>query len=156
MKRVLIILTIAFAGVLTSNAQTQNEEIDIIQSLFGMEKKAAVAAFLELEGASADAFWELYEAYETDRKALGKRRIDLLNNYAEEYLELDDAKTEEIMKETIALSQSYDKLIVKYYKKVKKSHGVKTATQFFQIESYLKSYIRTIIFSSIPFVGEIE
>ena len=135
-------------------SQTANEELGIIQDLFGMEKKAAVAQFLNSGGEVSEDFWEVYDAYEAERKALGKKRMDILEKYAEKYYELDDANTEAIMKETIALSKSYDKLVVKYYKKVKKTSGVITATQFYQIEMYLKGYIRTVVLGSIPFVGE--
>ena len=137
-------------------AQTDKEEEGIIQELFGMEKKAAVAEFLNSGGGVDESFWEVYDAYEAERKSLGKKRIEILETYAEEYFKLDDAKTEAIMKETLALSKAYDKLVVKYYKKVKKTSGVKTATQFYQIEMYLKGYIRTVMLGSIPFVGEFE
>ncbi len=151
-----IFLTGIFSLVIMSAyTQSAKEELGIIQDLFGMEKKAAVAQFLNNGGEVGDDFWVVYDAYETERKALGKQRMDILEKYAEEYFNLDDSKTEAIMKETIALSKAYDKLVVKYYKKVKKTNGVKTATQFYQIEMYLKGYIRTVVLGSIPFVGEL-
>ena len=156
MKKKIVCVVVSILFSFTAFSQSVDEELTIVQELFGMEKKAAIAAFLQLEGSDAEGFWALYDAYETDRKALGKKRIDILNKYADSYFELDDEKTDALMKETIALSKAYDKLIAGYYKKMKKSNGVKTATQFYQIEVYLKSYIRTVIFSSMPFVGEIE
>ena len=71
----LILLTLGFS---TLNAQSGKEEVDFIQSLFGMEKKALVAEFVKPEAAQKDAFWELYDAYATARKELGKKRIELL------------------------------------------------------------------------------
>jgi len=156
MKKLLFTTMLMAITISAAFAQSSNDELEIIQSLFGMEKKAAVADFLQLEVDASESFWQVYDSYEVERKALGKKRVDLLNKYADQYLELDDEKTEALMKETIALSKSYEKLIVSYYKKVKKSNGVKTATQFYQIELFLKSYIRTVIFSSLPFVGEFE
>jgi hypothetical protein len=49
-----------------------------------------------------------------------------------------------------------DKLIVKYYDKVKKESGVKTAAQFYQLEAYFLSVIRASILNSIPFIGELN
>jgi len=156
MKNKLALVLILLSATISVYSQKADDELAIIQSIFGIEKHLAVAEFLQLEGAASDPFWEVYEAYEAERKALGKRRFELLNSYAESYYELSDEKTAEMMKESISLNKSYDKLIVKYYKKVKKTNGEKTAAQFYQVEVYLKTYIRTVIFSSLPFVGEVE
>ena len=85
MKKVSVFL---FSLLLSSIAfaQSTKEEVDIIQSVLGKEKKALVAEFLKLEaGPKTDAFWKLYDEYETERKALGKERIALLEKYASTY-----------------------------------------------------------------------
>jgi len=156
MKNKFALVLILLGATIGVYSQEADEELAIIQSIFGVEKHLAVAEFLQLEGGASDPFWEVYEAYEAERKALGTRRYQLLNSYAKSYYELSDEKTAEMMKESISLNKSYDKLIVKYYKKLKKSHGEKTAAQFYQVEAYVKTYIRTVLFSSIPFVGEVE
>jgi len=137
-------------------AQSNKEEIDLFQSVFGMEKKALVAEFIKLEGAPKDAFWTAYDSYEVERKALGQKRIALLNKYAANYATLDDAGTDEIVKEMVALQTQTDKLIVDYYKKIKKDSGVKAAAQFYQIEGYLLSKIRATIMENIPLIGELD
>lgn len=156
MKNKLGLVVIMLTAMMSAYSQGPDDELDIIQSLFGIEKHLAVAEFLQLEDGASNKFWEVYEAYETERKALGKRRFDLLNKYVESYFELSDETTAAMMKESIALNKSYDKLISKYYKKLRKTNGEKTAAQFYQLEVYLKTYIRTVLFSSLPFVGEVE
>ena len=156
MKNKVALMLIMLIAALSAFSQESDNELDIIQSLFGIEKHLAVAEFLQLEDGASNEFWEVYETYETERKALGKRRFDLINKYVEGYFELSDETTAAMMKESIALNKSYDKLIVKYYKKVRKTNGEKTASQFYQIEVYFKTYIRTVLFSSLPFVGEVE
>ena len=47
-----------------------------------------------------------------------------------------------------------EKLLKKYYKKVKKVTDAKTATQFIQLEAYLGTAIQYALLESIPFVGE--
>ena len=128
----------------------------MIQSVFGMEKKAIVADFIQLEGTQGDAFWKLYDEYETERKELGRRRIALLEKYAENYTSLDEATTAEILDEMMSLQTGTDKLIASYAKKIKKEVDVKTAAQFYQIEGYLVSKIRTEILENIPVIGELE
>lgn len=156
MKRTLFTFIIALASILLINAQSAKEEIELYQSILGMEKKAAVAEVISLTGEPSTAFWGLYDVYETERKLHGQKRIDLLVKYAEQYMNLDDASTEAIINEMMALGKEYDKLIQKYYKSIKKTSGVKTAAQFYQLEIYFQSAIRFFIMDEIPFIGEFD
>lgn len=82
-----------------------------IQAIYGKQKKEISAGFIVVPEAKKDAFWKLYDAYETERKALGHRRVDLLEKYANAYDSLNDNSTAAITKETISLQKSTDALI---------------------------------------------
>jgi len=150
---------LAFAVIclpLFSFAQSNKEDIDLIQSIYGKEKKTIVADFIKLEGAQKDAFWTLYDEYEGKRKALGHKRVALLEKYAANYGTMDDLATSNLIKETVSLGAETDKLIATYNKKIEKAAGAKPAAQFYQLEVYLLSAIRTAIFENIPFIGELK
>ena len=85
----------------TANAQSNKEEVDLMQAVFGMDKKEMIAGFLQLD--EANPFWAIYDEYETERKELGKQRIDLIMKYAENYANLSDAEIEAYMKEMMPL-----------------------------------------------------
>ena len=148
------VLFMALCAVQFANAQSNKEEVDFYQSIFGMEKKAIVADFLQL--GPNDPFWALYDEYETSRKELGKERINVLDNYVNNYDNLDELQYDEIIKSMISLRDGNDKLIDTYYKKVKKISGSKIAAQFFQIEAYFISEIRASIMEGIPYIGEFD
>ena len=57
----LVLLSLAFSSL---NAQSATEEVDFMQSVFGMEKKALVAEFVKPNYAQKDASWQLYDEYE--------------------------------------------------------------------------------------------
>ena len=154
MKKILIVFACFISTIAFS--QSNKEDVDLIQSLYGKEKKAIFADFIQLEGAQNEAFWKLYDEYETKRKELGKKRIQLLENYAANYGAMDDASTSKLIKETAALGVQTDKLISTYHAKMEKAAGAKAAAQFFQLESYLLSVVRTSILESIPFIGELD
>ena len=101
---VLVVLTSSFAF-----AQMSKVEIDLYQDVFGSEKKAVVAECLKLE--KSDAFWLIYEQYETERKILGQKRIKLLDSYAENFEALNDDETNKIIKDAIIQKKNLDKLI---------------------------------------------
>ena len=154
MKKILAFAVICLP--LFSFAQSNKEDIDLIQSIYGKEKKTIVADFIKLEGAQKDAFWKLYDEYEGKRKALGHKRVALLEKYAANYGTMDDLATSNLIKETVSLGAETDKLIATYHKKIEKAAGAKPAAQFYQLEVYLLSAIRTAIFENIPFIGELK
>lgn len=139
----------------SSFAQSNAEEIDYIQSVVGMEKKAALAEFLAIEKDAS--FWAIYDAYETERKELGKSRISLLENYANNYeAGMADEVTDDIIKQMQAQKKALDVLIDQYYKKIRKDSGAKVAAQFYQFENFVLSAVRLEILASIPFIGELD
>ncbi|MCJ7757729.1 MAG: hypothetical protein MUP24_06240 [Gillisia sp.] len=150
------VLALGFLIVVSnfSLAQSYQEEIDMYQAVFGMEKKAMTLEFLNNEGDAA--FWTLYDEYEVERKLLGQKRLQLLQNYADNYGEMTDEKTDQLMKSMMTQKKSLDKLIDKYYKKIKKSSGSKIAAQFYQLENYILSAIRLKILENIQFFNEFD
>ena len=151
-----ILLIACLVTSIATYAQSNREDLELIQSIYGKEKKEVVAQFIVLEGAQKDAFWKLYDEYEVKRKDLGRERVALLERYAKNYATLDDAATDKLVKDMIKLTKSTDKLIGTYYGKLKKAASVKTAAQFVQIESYLLSVVRANIFDSIPVIDELK
>jgi hypothetical protein len=142
------------AVILTSFAwsQSNKEEIDLVQATFGRDKKAVVADFVKVSPAQKDAFWKLYDEYETQRKALGRERIDLLKQYADHYFDFTSEQADQWTKKVIALQKKTDDLITVYYGKVKTISDGIVATQFYQIENYILATIRMKILQNVPFL----
>lgn len=156
MKKLLFIIAAMLMIAPMAKSQSNAEEIDFFQSIFGSEKKAMVASFINLEGEASTAFWANYDRYETERKALGKSRIALLEKYADEYEDMNADQTDAIMASWIKQRKAVDKLIDTYYKKMKKSSGSKAAAQFYHLENYFASAIRATLLESIPVIGEFD
>jgi hypothetical protein len=144
----IILLSLVFAGL---SAQSAKEEVDFMQSVFGMEKKALVAEFVKPSAAQKDAFWQLYDEYEMERKELGKKRIELLLKYEENFDNLSNELASELLKEVLALTKKNDKLVASYVKKVAKATDPVVAMQFNQIEMYVMSEIRLALADGLPF-----
>ncbi len=156
MKKLIIIFCTIFIAQTTVQAQSYQEEIDLFQSVFGMEKKEVFEYFIDLDGEAESNFWTLYDEYENSRKAIGKTRIYLIKDYADNYDELTPEKTDDLMKSMIQQKSSLDKLVNKYYKKIKKGSGTKAAAQFLQLETYILAAVRVEIMQTIPFIGEMD
>ena len=151
MKKYIFIIAALFLASF-AYTQSEKEEIDLMQAAFGMDKKDLVAEFVKPAPAQKDAFWKLYDEYETQRKDLGKQRIELLKQYAGQYEKMTSEQADAWTKKAIDLQKKTDNLIVTYYTKVKGISDGIVATQFYMIENSILTAIRVQILENIPFL----
>src|SRR6478735_9615992 len=104
MKR-LLLFTLGTFIFFSSCAQSNKEDIEMIQAMYGKQKKEIAADFIIVPDAKKDAFWKMYDDYETERKALGQQRIKLLEKYANAYDTLGDKSTDAIIKQMMTLQK---------------------------------------------------
>src|SRR5881392_1442073 len=106
MKKVIIAVV---ALVLSTGmfAQSNKEDIDLIQAMFGKEKKELVQLYMTIPEAQSAKFWALYDVYETARKKLGKERVSLIEAYATHYESLDNKKASELTTKKFAWVDKY-------------------------------------------------
>jgi hypothetical protein len=151
MKKYILLFAVSLMATFTY-AQSNKEEIDLMQAAIGMDKKAAVAEFVKPSPAQKDAFWKLYDEYETQRKELGKQRITLLEQYAKQYQTMTSEQADAWTKKVMDLQKKTDNLISTYYGKVRSATDGIVALQFYQMENYILSVIRAQVLDAIPFV----
>jgi hypothetical protein len=154
MKKIILTISLLIIGSFAFGQSDFTSEIDFYQSAYGLEKKSIVENFIQLDGEMATAFWTVYNEYEAERKEIGKSRIDNLNSYIEIYENMTDDQANDITGKLLTNRSSQEKLYKKYFGKMKKVVGAKTALQFLELEVYLQTAISYSILESIPFVGE--
>lgn len=147
-NKLLSLVFIAFLS-LSAFAQDNQDEIQLMQSLYGMEKRDIVAEFVELSDTQANEFWALYDEYENQRKELGRKKYQLLQSYVDDYGEVKPEDADAFMKQVIPLRIKSDKLTDNYYKKIKSKTDPIVAMQFYQIENYLSDAIRMELLEDI-------
>ncbi len=153
MKNIIIIIAALFV-TLGITAQTNTEEIDLIQSIYGIEKKAIVKEFVHPKTNNATAFWDIYETYEVERKIIGKERIKLLDQFATQFEKMTNEESSIWMKKVFAMDNNQDKLLERYYKKVSKVTSPLVAMRFYQVENFLLTAMRYEILNEMPFVED--
>ena len=141
----LFILCLSYGSI----AQTNQDEIQLMQSLYGMEKRDIVAEFIELNDTQEKEFWLLYDEYEKKRQEIGKEKFRLLTSYVNDYGEVKPENADNFMKQVIPLRIKSDKLVDNYYKKVKSKTDPIVAMQFYQIENYLSDAIKMELLEEI-------
>lgn len=155
MKKTLVIGILCFLA-LGVKAQT-NDDIAFFQSIWGMEKRAIVEAYMDgLSPEAASTFWTEYDAYEAGRRELGKERVMILSDYAEYYASLNDDIARDLVLRTSANNIAIQKLLKKTFTKMSKAVGAVQAAKFVQLENYFLTAIQMTILEGIPFVDEFK
>ena len=86
----LFVLTVCLSLSISLSYAQQNldDEVTLIQSAFGMDKKMIVDAFMDLPESVSQGFWTVYKEYEESRQELSRERIMIINEYIKEYLQV--------------------------------------------------------------------
>jgi hypothetical protein len=156
MKKLSLILVMAIASFSSYAQSSYKEDVELVQSIYGKSKSDLVKQYMNLSDTQNAAFTKVYDNYESERKALGQTKLQLINNYAENYATLTEEKADELAKGTLKNNQDYEKLYSKTYGQAKKAIGAINAAKFIQLEVYLQTVIRNEIQDAIPFIGELD
>jgi hypothetical protein len=142
---------ILFASFI-SNAQTENDYLELTREVIKVEKKAAIAEVMELTENESVPFWNLYNEYQGKLYLIQNKRIAIIKDYAEHYDTLTDEKADELWTSTIAYSQELLKLKKSYYNKFKKILPAGKAALFFQTENKIETMINASLSIEIPLI----
>ena len=157
MNKKIIFLTTALLLILktaTTIAQSINNEIQIIEGAFGIEKKRVIEDALNLSSMEETHFWPIYEEYENKRSALGKERLYLIYDYVIAYPTLTGKQASEITSRCFKNDEALARLHKHYYKKIKRKLSPLKASQFVQVEGFIENSVRIQLQSRLPFIGE--
>lgn len=141
MKKLSLLFICLFISV-SAISQSFQDEVNLLQSVYGMDKKSIVTEFIELNESQKEVFWKLYDEYEVKRKEIGKKKFTIIWDYVNDYGKIKPEDAEMLMNESIPLRKKSGQLIDSYYHKIKNKTDPVVAVQFYQIENYLASLIR--------------
>jgi hypothetical protein len=155
MKKLFLVVFL-ITTVATFAQSSSKEDLDIIQGVYGKTKKELAAAYMNLSEPQRSAFFKVYDAYELERKTLGAKKVEIIENYARDYYNLTDEKADALAKATLKNNADFEKLLSKYYGNAKKAVGALNASKFIQLEIYLQTTVRSELQDAVPFIGELE
>ena len=154
MKKLTLICCTLFISL--SGYTQSTDDIAIIQGLWGKEKKDIVEQYMELTTAEESAFWDIYESYELSRKELGRERLAILQEYADNYFNLSNEMASDLIHRGIENNIAIQKLAKKTFKKMEKSIPPVKAALFIQLENYFLIATQMEIQDNILFIGDLE
>jgi hypothetical protein len=124
----------------SAQAQTSlNDDTQLLISQIQTDKRAVMLAGLDLTDDQVRGFTPIYDKYQTERKALYERGVDLLNKYAANYGSMTDDAAKGIMKDWFKLEDDKLSLLKDYAKKFGKVLPQTKVARFVQIENKLNT-----------------
>jgi hypothetical protein len=156
-------LTLALAALSSGPASAQSPKatdaadvdklVELVRKDVRAEKADIVAKTMKLDSTQATAFWPVYKAYEAERQALGDQRLAVIQDLAEHFDTLNDAKAKGLLDRSFAIEEQRLALEKKYRDELLKVLPAKTVARFFQVESRLNNLINLKVSSQIPLVN---
>ncbi len=150
---VFFILTLFLSGNIVAQDYSA-EEIEMMQEVFGDEKRTIIEENVNLDGVDADKFWKLYDQYEDQRKDIGMEKMKLLKSYTTKQGNMTPLQAQEMLAEAANLRSAEDKLIMNFTKRIEKISNPFVAVQFYQIEHYISDGIRFSVLNSVDFIQD--
>jgi hypothetical protein len=126
--------------------------VELLRSDIRTQKVAIITEVMGFTEAEDAAFWPLYREYDVEMAKLGDERARLIQDYTNNYAQLNDAAADKTATAALDLQARRHAVQVKYYERVKKALSPKTAMRFLQVEQQLLMLIDLQIASLLPIV----
>lgn len=159
MKKLISLLSLLAAFAVAAPVHAQSKEsadtnMQILRDKIKADKKALVAANMDLNDKEAKAFWPLYDGYQKELETLNKRTLNLIVDYADAYNnnKLTDALAGKLIKENVAIEEAEAAMRKREAAKLLKAIPAKKAARYLQIESKIRAVIKFDLASQIPLV----
>jgi hypothetical protein len=155
-----ILLVLTFAGATARGEEaatggaaemaTLDSLLDAIQS----NRKALVAANLQLTDDEATKFWPVYDRYQKEIGGVGERLAGLVKDYAAGFPDFSDEKAMKIVNDYLAIES--DRVAVRrtYVPEFAKTLPGRKLARLYQIENKMDAVIRYDLASTIPVMEE--
>jgi hypothetical protein len=150
---VLAASSMATAQAPAAKAPDVDKLIELVRKDVRGQKADIIAKTMNFDATQAASFWPVYKAYEAERQALGNERLGVIQDLAEHFETLNDAKAKGLLDRSIAIEEKRVALEKRYAGEFLKVLPAKTVARFFQVESRLNNLISLELSSQIPLVN---
>jgi hypothetical protein len=134
-------------------AADQDKLVELLRKDVRGQKTEIITKTMKFDSAQSAAFWPVYKAYEAERQALGNERLAVIQDLADHFDGLNDAKAKGLLDRSLAIEAKKVALERRYADELLKVLPAKTVARFFQVESRVNNLINLALSSQIPLVN---
>ena len=147
----LVAIALLLIGPMFVQAQ-QGKEMELTKDALEANRKLLVSNNMQLTEEQHEAFWPLYESFQTELHKINERTAKLIENYAANYYSLTDEKAKSLLAEALDIDEDHVKLKKRYVEKFEAKLPSKTVARYFQLENKFEAIIEFELARLIPLV----
>lgn len=148
--RALALSTLVSLAATPTTAQDVAQTLELSREVIDQQKRVVVAGSLPLTDERADAFWPLYDRFQTELKELNNRSNRLIARYTSQYESLDDDRSRELLDEFLAIREDRAKLMRKWSRRMGDVLPPRLLLRYFQIEHRFHTFVAADLARQIP------
>jgi hypothetical protein len=139
-----------------TDAQKKNVQayVELMRIDVRDQKAEIMGSVMQLNIDDAAKFWPIYSEYDAELTKLNNLRVQNITDYAANYLQMTDAKADELIQSALDYQKQRGELLAKYYERMKQALGAITAARFLMVEHQLLLLTDLQIASSLPVVEQ--
>jgi len=130
--------------------------IQLLRADLRSDKQQLVKEAMQLNNQQSAVFWPIYKEYDKDLAALRDIKLQIIKDYADNFMTMNDAKADAIAQKVMELDQKKLALRKEYYGKMKAVLPAVLAVRFFQIDNQIQMLIDLQIAANLPIIEEGE
>lgn len=129
-------------------------DMQVLRDKIRTDKKALVAANMQLSDAEARVFWPVYDQYQVELGVINERLARGIANYADAYNAgpLQDSIARRFLDEAITIDEMEVRLRRGYAARLTRLIPAAKAARYMQIEAKIRAAIRYELAENIPLV----
>ena len=128
--------------------------VRLLRSDLKTKKEAIIKEDMQLTPQQAAAFWPIYKNYDAEQNKLIDQKRAVFQDYAQNFMTMNDQKADQIAQKVIALDDQRLALRKKYYQLMKSAIPTMLVVRFFHVENQIQSLIDLQIASTLPIVEQ--
>jgi hypothetical protein len=128
------------------------DNLDVMRDKLRADKRLVVAEALELTEKEAQAFWPVYNAYQSDMVAHYDRILKLLETYAGSYKSMTDAVATQLLGEFLSVQTSYLNIITSYLPRFQKVLPPRKVARLYQLENKIRALVDYQLAQDVPLI----
>ena len=152
-KTCFMMILIALLAVPVFAQGNAADQIELTRTYIEANRQTIVTVVLNLTEEESKTFWPIYKEYRADVQGLNDRLIALIKEYAENYVNLTDEKSADLMIRNLDIEE--DRLLYKriYIDDFLEALSPSKVARFYQIENKMDSVIRADLAIAIPLMA---
>jgi hypothetical protein len=128
--------------------------VRLLRSDLKTKKEAIIKEDMQLTPQQAAAFWPIYKNYDAEQNKLIDQKLAVFQDYALNFMTMNDEKADQIAQRVIALDDRRLALRKKYYQLMKSAIPTVLVVRFFHVENQIQSLMDLQIDSTLPIVEQ--